>query len=67
VEFVVDHAGHAQLPRIVSSTDPDFGWAAATAVGRWQFTIPTKEGKPVDVLVRVPLVYNPQIPPSAGS
>lgn len=67
VEFIVDHAGHAQLPRIVSATDPDFGWAAATAVGRWQFTAPTKNGKPVDVFVRVPLVYTPPKPLSTGS
>jgi TonB family protein len=67
VEFIIDHAGHAQLPRIVSSTNADFGWAAATAVGRWQFTVPTKEGKPVDVFVRVPLVYIPPKPLSTGS
>jgi TonB family protein len=34
IDFIVDHAGHAQLPQIISSTNPDFGWAAATAVGR---------------------------------
>ncbi|HEY5228925.1 MAG TPA: TonB family protein, partial [Opitutaceae bacterium] len=49
IEFIVDHAGHAQLPRVVSATNPDFGWAAATAVSRWQFTVPTRKGKPVDV------------------
>jgi hypothetical protein len=36
-------------------------------VGRWQFTAPTKAGKPVDVFVRVPLVYTPPKPTSAGS
>lgn len=67
IEFIIDHAGHAQLPRILSATDPEFGWAAATAVARWQFTQPLKGGKPADVLVRVPLVYRPENPPGAGS
>ena len=66
IEFIVDHAGHAQLPRIVSSTNPDFGWAAATAVARWQFTVPSRKGKPADVFARVPMVYNPENTPPAG-
>jgi TonB family protein len=67
IEFIVDHAGHAQLPRIISATDPDFGWAAATAVGRWQYTSPTKNGKAVDVRVRVPLVFSPTVAPAKGT
>jgi TonB family protein len=66
IEFVVDHAGHAQLPRIVSATDPDFGWAAATAVARWQYTQPMKNGKPADVMVEVPIVYKPADEPQAA-
>jgi TonB family protein len=59
IEFIIDRVGHAQLPRIVSATRDDFGWAAATAVARWQFSLPTKGGKPVDVRIRVPLGYEP--------
>ncbi|MFY9924478.1 MAG: TonB family protein [Opitutaceae bacterium] len=59
IEFIVDHAGHAQLPRIVTATNPDFAWAAATAVGRWQFTAPTVKGRPADVLVSIPMNYEP--------
>jgi TonB family protein len=66
VEFIIDHAGHAQLPRIISASDPDFGWAAATAVSRWQFTTPTKGGKPVDIIARIPLSYNPPPQATAG-
>ena len=66
IEFIVDHAGHAQLPRIVSADNPDFGWAAATAVGRWQYTQPTKNGRPVDVFARVPIVFSPGNPPAPG-
>lgn len=62
IEFIVDHAGHAQLPRIVSASNPEFGWAAATAVARWQFNQPHKGGKPVDVFLRVPVAYRPENP-----
>jgi TonB family protein len=67
VEFIVDHAGHAQLPRLVSATNPEFGWAAATAVGRWQYTTPAKNGMAVDVRVRVPLVFSPPVSPAKGT
>jgi TonB family protein len=67
VEFIVDHAGHAQLPRVISATSPDFGWAAATAVARWQYTTPSKNGRPVDVRVRVPVEYLPQNSPAPGA
>jgi TonB family protein len=67
IAFIIDHAGHAQLPRIVSASDPDFGWAAATAVGRWQYSQPVKNGKPVDVSVELPLVFTPETPLVPGS
>ncbi len=66
IEFVVDHAGHAQLPQIVSATNPEFGWAAATAVARWQYTTPSKNGRAVDVRVRVPLRFSPVKSPGQG-
>ena len=59
IEFIIDNTGHAQLPRIVTSTRDDFGWAAATAVSRWQFTAPTMNSQPVDVLVTVPIEFSP--------
>lgn len=59
IEIIIDQDGRVQLPRIVSATREDFGWAAATAVARWQFVPPTQQGKPVDVRVRVPLGYEP--------
>lgn len=60
VEFIIDRAGRAQLPRVVSTTNEEFGWAAATAIARWQFTPPTKDGKPVDVRARQPLTFDPK-------
>jgi TonB family protein len=59
IEFILDRSGHAQLPRIISASREDFGWAAATAVARWQFTAPARGGQPVDVRVRIPFTYSP--------
>ena len=54
VEIVIDRKGHPQASAVISSTQEDFGWAAATAAGRWQFAPPTRGGEPVDVRVRIP-------------
>ncbi len=66
IEIIIDRDGHAQLPRIVSATRDDFGWAAATAAGRWHFTVPTKNGDPVDVFARIPFEYSPPTGPRAA-
>lgn len=59
IEFIVDRTGRARLPRIVSATQPEFGWAAATAVAQWVFKAPTRAGEPVDVKVRIPFEFAP--------
>jgi hypothetical protein len=41
--------------------------AAATAVARWQYTQPLKNGRPVDVMAQVPLVSSPSSPPAPVS
>lgn len=57
VEFFIDRLGHAQLPRVVSASHEDFGYAAAQAVAQWQFEPPLKNGTPVIVRVQVPLEF----------
>jgi TonB family protein len=47
IEFFIDPDGAVQLPRIVSANSPDLGWAAASAIKRWIFEVPMKNGKPV--------------------
>lgn len=59
VEFIVDRGGRVRLPRIVSATRPEFGWAAATAVQQWVFARPRREGQAVDVRVSVPVNFAP--------
>jgi TonB family protein len=59
IEIIVDRDGHAQLPRILSASTPEYGWAAATATARWLYSVPTRKGQHVDVFVRVPMAYTP--------
>lgn len=59
VEFIVDRGGRVRLPRIVSATRPEFGWAAATAVQQWVFERPRRDGQAVDVRVSVPVNFAP--------
>lgn len=58
IEFVIDRDGRARLPRIVSATRDEFGWAAATAVSQWVFQPPRRAGEPVDVLVKIPFEFS---------
>ena len=63
VEFLVDHDGQAQLPRIIDATNKEFGWAAATAVQQWVFEKPTRKGQPAFVRVQVPIEFKAQVLP----
>ncbi|PTY03792.1 hypothetical protein DB347_21425 [Opitutaceae bacterium EW11] len=53
IEFIVDRDGNAMFPRIVNASQDDFGWAAATAIQRWRFQPPTKNGQKVDARATV--------------
>ena len=46
------------FPRIISATQEDFGWAAATAVAQWRFQPPTKNGQKVDARMTVPVLFD---------
>jgi TonB family protein len=59
IEFVIDRDGRARLPRIVSASREEFGWAAATAVAQWVFKPPQRKGAAVDVKVRIPFDFKP--------
>lgn len=58
IEFFVDRNGDAQLPRIISSTATEFGYAAVQAVATWRFEVPKKDGKPVVVRARIPVNFS---------
>jgi len=57
IEIYIDQDGNAQLPRIVTASEPAFGYAACQAIAQWQFEPPLKDGKPVVVKVRVPFLF----------
>jgi TonB family protein len=58
IEFIVDHDGHAIFPRIISSTQEDFGWSAATAIARWRYQPPVKGGQKVDARTTVTVNFD---------
>jgi TonB family protein len=57
VEFLLDEQGRARLPRIVSATQPEFGYAAVHAVAHWEFDPPTARGAPTIMRVAVPFTF----------
>lgn len=57
LEFFLDKEGMVQLPRILTASKPEFGWAAATAVKRWLFEPPMKAGKPVNARLVMPFDF----------
>jgi TonB family protein len=59
IEFIIDREGRARLPRVVSATRDEFGWAAATAISQWVFERPMRKGEPVDVRVSIPVDFPP--------
>ena len=59
IEFIIDRDGRARLPRVVSASRSEFGWAAATAVNQWVFARPLRDGQPADVRVSIPFEFSP--------
>jgi len=57
IEFYINEKGDAQLPRIVSASAPEFGFAAAQAVATWRFEPPMKEGKAVIARAQIPISF----------
>jgi TonB family protein len=58
IEVVIDRTGRPLFPRIVSSTNEDFGWAAATVVQRWRYQPPVKNGEKVDARLKVTVSFD---------
>lgn len=58
IEIIVDKNGAVRAPRIVSASEPEFGWSAATVALTYQFSKPVKGGKPVAVKLILPFTFN---------
>ncbi len=57
IEVLIDKTGHARLPRVITASDPAFGYAGVQALASWQFRPPHQNGRPVVSLVRIPLAF----------
>jgi len=57
IEFIINSAGRACLPRVVEAAQPEFGWAAAAALNQWIFAPPMRDGKPAGVRVQAPFDF----------
>lgn len=66
IEVYVDGEGDVQLPRIISNSAPEFGYAAVQAVATWRFDQPKKDGKSVAVCVRIPVSFAMNKPKTEG-
>jgi TonB family protein len=60
VEFYIDEQGVARFPRAVNSTNDDLIYPALSAVNRWQFDPPCKNGKPTVAVARISISYHPE-------
>lgn len=57
VEVLIDETGRSRLPRIISASDPAFGYAAVQAVALWTFAAPTSKGHAVVTRARIPFDF----------
>jgi TonB family protein len=57
IEFYIGPRGKVLLPRIVSASEPEFGYAAAQAVSEWSFHPPKAGGLPVITQARIPIRF----------
>jgi TonB family protein len=57
VELLVDEEGRVRLPRVISATEPEFGYAATHAAASWAFEPPRTAGKLVVTRVRLPFIF----------
>jgi TonB family protein len=66
IDIVVDRTGLAYLPRVVSASRPEFGWAAAAFAGGLRFKPLTRKGRPVELHISLPVNFKPPKPAAAG-
>ena len=59
VELVVERTGLALLPRVVSASRPEFGWAGAAFAGGMRFKPLTRGGQPTELQITLPLKFTP--------
>ncbi len=58
VEFIVDRDGDVRDARVIRTNAPAFGDAALASVTQWKFKPGRKQGRPVNVRMTVPIIFN---------
>lgn len=64
IEFFIDAAGDAQLPRVLAATKSEFGYAAVQAVASWRFHPPMRGSREVMSRAQIRVSFSLQNPPS---
>ncbi len=59
IEFVIDRVGLAQVPRVLETSRPELGWAAVTMINGMRFKPVTRDGKPAELRVIMPVSFDP--------
>jgi TonB family protein len=57
VMFVVDTNGKVRVPTVIESPDPRLSKAAVDAILQWEFLPGVRNGKKVNVRMRVPFTF----------
>ena len=57
LEFVIDREGMVRYVHPIEYKDERLAWAAATAVSRWQFEVPMRNGQAADVRAVLPVAF----------
>jgi TonB family protein len=58
MRFTVDENGDVKNARVVRSNHPDFEEPALEAVSKWKFKPAMARGKPVEMSMQIPIVFN---------
>lgn len=59
IEFFIDKEGAVQLPHIVEAKNDELAWIALTALSRWHFEPPLRQGRPEVTRIRLPMNFSP--------
>lgn len=62
IEFIIDEQGHPRMPVLISAPNPELGNRAGDALMQWEFSRPTRNGKPVAVRVQQQFVFHGTLP-----
>jgi TonB family protein len=62
IECLIDRKGHVRLPRVISATEPAFGYSAVQAANAWWFEPPKQNGHAAVTRVRIPFTFSRESP-----